>query len=625
MSIPLPEEENFKITNNYYLIIKQISEDFTKYIINFKMYSHDYLKKLISNNEKFNLDVLERKYRGLSYKDLDLKHIFSISSIIPVVIEQQIINLEFFIKGIDEKVENFEKIFSEKSSQYFDQYNNYKETKTELSKKYREIERLRVNYITNIASVEEMIHKFYIKKNTNNKKRLNSISATNLIDTKKEGKTEQNKVSIEEQVNNNIQKVKKIEDDYKTSIGVVKSIENKYMSISKEAKENIRKILSELLNGFKEFIFDCMLFLKNCYKLPLSEIDIYMNDIIQLDETVNFDQIILSCYKSEQDLESINPQKYTLKFFQKNDSELKNDNKENNNEKETKNKSKIKRSNSTPASEECFQELDFLQEQEMFMTIKKMMENFELLDSNNYNLNIEEEKLRCKYLTLKILSFAPISKLYSDKIPQITDEEVEELEKMLVVKENRVIFIQKLSQFRTRGIFEIPPREYNILNKLFNKIVQTIENDFDYDSALNIIILSQTYFMIKGGKKEYLQKQMMNNELFKTKKFWETYANSSITKEIANCVISENAEDHDIEESYSNIVFATLLPMTDNMIDFGLDINIVEEIILPFVKKYKFSSELETTITSIIDAKKLEVQEKNKKEENIIKEEEKKE
>ena len=621
MSISLPEEENFKMTDNYYSVLKQITEDFTKYIVNFKILSTDYLKKLSANNEKYNIEALKKKYKEMGFRDLDLTHIFSISSIISVIIEQQIINLEFFVQNIDQKSENFEKIFNEKSSKYLEQYNNYKDVKNELNKKYREIERLRVNYITNISSVEEAIHKFYMKKN-NTKKRLNSLPTNSLIDNKREINTN---INIEEQINNNIQKVKKIEDDYKTSIGVVKSIENKYMSISKEAKENIRKILSELLNGFKEFIFDCMLFLKNCYKLPLSEIDTYMNDIIQLDETVNFDQIILSCYKSEQDLESINPQKYTLKFFQRNDSELKNDNKENNNEKETKNKSKIKRSNSTPASEECFQELDFLQEQEMFMTIKKMMENFELLDSNNYNLNIEEEKLRCKYLTLKILSFAPISKLYSDKIPQITDEEVEELEKMLVVKENRVIFIQKLSQFRTRGIFEIPPREYNILNKLFNKIVQTIENDFDYDSALNIIILSQTYFMIKGGKKEYLQKQMMNNELFKTKKFWETYANSSITKEIANCVISENAEDHDIEESYSNIVFATLLPMTDNMIDFGLDINIVEEIILPFVKKYKFSSELETTITSIIDAKKLEVQEKNKKEENIIKEEEKKE
>ena len=51
--------------------------------------------------------------------------------------------------------------------------------------------------------------------------------------------------------------------------------------------------------------------------------------------------------------------------------------------------------------DEGFQELDFLQEQEIFMTIKKMTENFELLNSNNFNVTIEEEKLRCKYLTLK--------------------------------------------------------------------------------------------------------------------------------------------------------------------------------------------------------------------------------
>ena len=118
--------------------------------------------------------------------------------------------------------------------------------------------------------------------------------------------------------------------------------------------------------------------------------------------------------------------------------------------------------------DEGFQELDFLQEQEIFMTIKKMMENFELLDSNNYDIIAEEEKLRCKYLTLKILAFAPISKLYSDRIPSITDEEVNEMEKMIDKKDNRFIFIQKLSQFRTRGIFEVPEREFNILSKLFN-------------------------------------------------------------------------------------------------------------------------------------------------------------
>ena len=305
MNFSLPEEDNFKITDNYYSIIKQISEDLIKYITNFKSYSNDYLKKISSNNEKYNIQALEKKYKEMGMKDLDLKHIISISSILSVVIEQQIINLEFFIKGIDEKIINFEKIFNEKSSLYLEQYNHYKEVKTELNKKYRDIERLKVNYISNISSVEDMIHKFYMKKNIN-KKRINSFSSPSPSELKKENN---NNVSIEEQVNNSIQKVKKIEEDYKTNIALVKTIEEKYTKVARESKVNIRKVLCELLNGYKELIFDTLLFLKNCYKLPLSEVDIYMNNILKLDECVNFDKIITSSYKPSKDLTSINPKK----------------------------------------------------------------------------------------------------------------------------------------------------------------------------------------------------------------------------------------------------------------------------------------------------------------------------
>ena len=612
MSISLPEEKNFKITNNYYQVIKQISEEFKIYLNNLRLIIVEYIKKLKQNNEKFNTSSLENKYEELGYKHVNLKHIISITSIIPSVIEQEMTNLDFFVKSIDEKFENFDKIFKEKSSQYLEQYNSYKDVKNELSKNYREIEHLKVNYITNISMVEEMVHKFYVKKN-NMKKRLNSISFTSSNERKKEVTKEPNNISIEEQINSNIQKVKKIEEDYKNNIAIVKSIEDKYIKISKESKEKIRKILCELLNGYKELIFSCMLFLTNCYKVPLSEIDTYMRDMVQIDECENFDKIILSSYKKDKTLTNISPQKYTLKFFKKNNTNV-NEEQLNN---EENNINKSKRSNSTGLAGEGFQELDFLQEEEIFMTIKKMTENFELLNSNNFNVTIEEEKLRCKYLTLKILSFAPISKLYTDKIPPITDEEVAEIEKLMDKKINRVIFIQKLSQFRTRGIFELPEREYTVLIKLFNKIIKTIEGDTDYDSAINIIILSQTYYKIKDGVKEYLQKEIMNNELFKSQKFWEMFANYSITKEVLNCKISDNAEDHDIEESYSNIVFAQLIPMTDNMIDFGLDINVVESIILPFTKKYKFNPELQETVASIINSKKIELQEKNKNKDKI--------
>ena len=612
MNISLPEEKNFKITNNYYQVIKQISEEFKIYLNNLRLIIVEYIKKLKQNNEKFNTSSLENKFEELGYKHVNLKHIISITSIIPSVIEQEMTNLDFFVKSIDEKFENFDKIFKEKSSQYLEQYNSYKDVKNELSKNYREIEHLKVNYITNISMVEEMVHKFYVKKN-NMKKRLNSISFTSSNERKKEVTKEPNNISIEEQINSNIQKVKKIEEDYKNNIAIVKSIEDKYIKISKESKEKIRKILCELLNGYKELIFNCMLFLTNCYKVPLSEIDTYMRDMVQIDECENFDKIILSSYKKDKTLTNISPQKYTLKFFKKNNTNV-NEEQLNN---EENNINKSKRSNSTGLAGEGFQELDFLQEEEIFMTIKKMTENFELLNSNNFNVTIEEEKLRCKYLTLKILSFAPISKLYTDKIPPITDEEVAEIEKLMDKKINRVIFIQKLSQFRTRGIFELPEREYTVLIKLFNKIIKTIEGDTDYDSAINIIILSQTYYKIKDGVKEYLQKEIMNNELFKSQKFWEMFANYSITKEVLNCKISDNAEDHDIEESYSNIVFAQLIPMTDNMIDFGLDINVVESIILPFTKKYKFNPELQETVASIINSKKIELQEKNKNKDKI--------
>ena len=601
MSFSLPEEENFKITDDYYLVMKRISEEFIKYINNFKSFSSDYIKKISSNNKKFNINKLPKIYDDIGIDKVDINHIILISSIIPSIIEQQIINLNYFIKGIDEKIEIFEKIFNEKSSEYLAKFNNYKEIKTELVKKYREIDKLKINYKANIASVEELVHKYYIKQNFN-KKRFNSSPSQDIKDNKKEI-NDIPLISLEEQVNMNIKKVKKMEEEYKLNITLVKSIEDNYVKISNESKGKIRKILCELLNGFKDFILDCMIFLKNCYKLPLSEIDTFMNEIVQLDECDKFDKIILSSYVPEKKFQEKIPKKYTLKLLQKSKNIF--------TEIEEELKLKIPNENSL-IKEEGFEEMDFLQEKEVFLTIKKMINNFELINTNDFDLPLEEEKLRCKYLTLKILSFSPKNKIFSDKIQPINDDEVLELEKLLDKKTNRIVFIQKLSQFRNKGIFEIPEKEYKILSTLFNKIIQNIETSIDYDCMINIIILSQTYYKITEGKKEYLQKEIMDNDIFKTKGFWEMYVNFSIVKEISNCQIGENVKDEDITERYSNIVFSQLVPITNNMIDFGLDKSVVESIVLPIIKKYNINDELATTIFSVIDLTKKENIDKNK-------------
>lgn len=40
-----PEEENLNITDNYYNFLKQLSEDYIKYITNYKVATSEYLKK----------------------------------------------------------------------------------------------------------------------------------------------------------------------------------------------------------------------------------------------------------------------------------------------------------------------------------------------------------------------------------------------------------------------------------------------------------------------------------------------------------------------------------------------------------------------------------------------------
>ena len=556
------EEENLNITDKYFTFVKQLCEDYVKYIINYKIATGEYLKKIKINQEKYRPKLSETVDQK---KNINLNHIISLTSIIPKVVEQQIINIEYFFEGIDEKLDNFEKLIKEQNLAYIDTQSAFKEIKNELIKKYKEIEKLKLSFMTNITFVEENIHKFY-KKKSKSQLNLSQMDSNHELDL--------------DQINSYIQKTKKIEDEYITNISLVKNAEKSYIDIGDESKKKSRKILCQLANSLKELISDCMQLLSNSFKLPLSEIDTYLKDLITLDEYSKFDEIIQNSYQKDNKLKPINPEKYTLKFFQQ------------------------KNNNNINSTSNGLQEMDFVQEEEIFMTIKKMMENFDLLEKNKFNLKLEEENLRCKYLTLKILSLAPSNKLNTNNVPNITPEEVEEIDEMLTKKQNRIIFIQKLSQFRTSGNFEIPDNMYNILSRLFNKIAKMVESEEDYESAVNIIILSQTYYITKNNDKKYLQNSIMNNAFFKRKKFWEAFLNYLINKEIDE----KNGKSTD----NTNIAFAQLISMINNMIEFELDVNIIEEIIFPLIEKYKISPELTELIFSPLNDKKKELEDVNK-------------
>ena len=235
-----------------------------------------------------------------------------------------------------------------------------------------------------------------------------------------------------------------------------------------------------------------------------------------------------------------------------------------------------------------------------------MSENFELIDNDNIDLKLEEEKIKCKELTLKLLSFD--TKPITENNILLSEEEISELDNLLDKHHNRVLFLQSLSTFRARGIFDLPIDIYDLIYKLFCTITKTIIRDKDFHCAKNVIILSQTYYYLDNKKRKvYLQERIKNEKVFTSSKFWKAYLENSIENEIVKRVTSDAMSGNLIKENqkesddmYSNMVFAQLVPISDNMIEFGINRKEIREIIKPIIKHYNMNEQSISIIDDVI-------------------------
>ena len=401
-----------------------------------------------------------------------------------------------------------------------------------------------------------------------------------------------NSISLNE-MKNSITYSKKIEKEYKNLINSTGCYEETFDALYSSSIENIKKLTSETANQMKEIIIDFIILLKNNMKMQSSEIDIYLPELNEIDEIKALEEIIEKTYKNNNKLVHAKPEKYNLKIFKKNE-----DNED------------VLNTNPILNLEDGFQEMTIIKDMNILTAFKTMKENFELIEDFNMNLKIEEEKLKCLQLTEKILELEKQNN--NNKNIRPTNEDIETLNSMLDIHHNRVVFLQKLSEYRTKGNFEIKKETFDILSKLFKTIIKTVERDNDLHSVKNAIILSQTYYTKTDEKdgKQFLQKSIQDNEIFKSKKFWEEFLEFSINKEIVACVnndvktgniLKENRKE--AEDKMSNIAFSQILPYADNMIEFGLDKDTIMEVVSPKMKQFKMSDELIASITSIVNSK----------------------
>ena len=606
MSLNCLETENFSISLDYYNYLKNISQSLLTFIKEYKFASIEYNKKIlmIQKNHKKKIEQIKKEIK--SKKNINFTKLFTFISSIPKIVDIYLENCNHFNVEMEKEIklyENFNPDLVVPTCQ-----EQFEESKKQLLNKENELNQFKNTFIEGMMNTEKIIYKYYYF--TNQKKP---------DEKNKKSKDNEKKIITEDFMNNNINATKQLEDKYKSKTEEGRNMEKEFIKSSIFYSESIKKMCNEIFEKLKYLTLKFIMSLKNTFKIPVSEIDATLIDLVKLSNTFKMDETIENYYHKNNNYKNLfNSEKYNLLILNKTKDIIINENKNNNKSKNILNEYEsriveIKDTNGT---------LSYIEDENTFLTIKKMVNNFELIKLN-IDLKVEEEKIETKILSLKLLSNLKKEKEINNNEPEVFNVSVDELNVILALLEkhyNIVIFLQQLTKFRSLGKFIMQAKAFDIFGKLFSFIMDKIYKDKDIYSAKNLIILSQTYYYKEKNSKIYLQKKIIDHKIFKNNQFWEDLFNFEMKNEIEKInkasisiytdpKMSVDEIRLQDKKKYGKLAYGQLMTLSSNMIEFGIESQEAYKIIEPKIKYYQLNK-------SSIESIKIVLRMNNEKEED---------
>ena len=570
MNLNCFEIENVTLSLEYFNSLKTLSSAFLDYIKQYHFLSVEFHQKLLLLNTTYK-DKISEISKKIAKKKLDFSQIFDFINSIPKILDSYIENLLFFTEEINKQInlfddKNIEQIVLTCETQF-------KGFKKELKSKVEEIDKIKQNFFNEMEKTEIITYNYYYlqpKYNSNIPEKYRDENIYNI----KEGEMDMK-----------ILDTKELENRYKEHINEGRKKENTFLENSKFHCENIKKFSNELMEKIKHLVLNFLMSLKNNFQLPEKEITSFLPQLIKLDKNIKLDKIMEQHFINQKiGTFLFNPEIYKMKIFQRSKK-----NKENNdifNEIEDK----------IVELEDSIDRTYLILDEISLLTIQKM-KCFQLININDLNLEEEKEKIKMNHLTIKLLS--NIKKEYTEKEElNITQNELDLIESLLEKRCNRIVFLHKLNKFRALGNYMVTKVLYSIISKYFIKILNFIKKDYDAFPAKNVIVLSQTYYMIEKEEKIYIQEDIKEHEIFKDNKFWENLFNFFMNKEIQKLRKSFdlNEEKSDEKSHYNKLAFGQIMTICNNMLEFGYNKDDIYKFIEPKIKYYNLD---EISISSI--------------------------
>ena len=613
----MSEEESelydINIPKFVYNKLVQISEIYLKYISGYKSLTKDYIKNLKSIHKTYDDKIKSIKSEFGKNKYFNLSLLFPILNAIPSINFSFVDSLQFFMNELEKLVEGIQNFMKEKKIIYNKFFQNYNDAKKDLLIKMNDLEKEKINYLNNLSLTEKAISDYY-----KNKLKIEDYSKEHNNENNYVNNNEKNELknlfiennNLETQMEKMIKDSQNIEKNYKTLIGNSKLFKKTFFFSSNTTYENIKSISYEIIIEIKNFIQNIIILLKNCYTIPLKEIDADLSMLIKNKEEYNkkFNNIFENIKEKVSDQFLIEAKKYSLKVF----------NSDNINH-------FIFEDDPNDDSNYIDSDLDYL-------IAKTMLSSFTFINEKyKINFDLEDEKRTTNKIMSNLLynidsidtndekennidnkEINDLSEKNNNELKYVHENDIQQLYKLLNNHHNRAVCLQTISHFRTSGKFCIPPKIFDIIGKCLLIIIDNVIKDEDYKMAKTAMILSQTYFkMDDKNEKYYLQNVIKDHKLFSNNEFWEKTLDNSLKNEINRVknIKNENEfkneiniEDDNIEK-YNDIAFGQIVSLVNSMIDFDINIEIIKKIIEPKIEEYKLNENHRQNINLVMQNK----------------------
>ena len=615
LTIECSEMDNINISYEFFSFMKIISDELIKYLKSFNQLSSEHMRRLQSLNNSMVIKLQNPE------EDKKISQLVNLTKKIKEVIKQNIDLMRCSIRDINDYIAEFEQFLEEKTEFMNELKQSSLSLTDNLFSSYQEVKKTGNTFISSMEKTEDIIDNYYINKIKIRDHENGLGDKINNIEIIRE----QQKTQLNE-MNNAIKLTKKYEEFHKGAIEASNKIYNEFIQACKLHKNKIKENVCQISQKIKEMILFYFISFRSIYNQPMELIEKYISEFNDLDEYKEMDNIINQYFIKKKQLKKSEPVKYNLKSFKllKQINYIKKEKENDSKEEEKKDikineeiKLKTKNSKSSinninintninnrnviKALDDDFNKLYYISDDAFMLTIKTIFENYDLIEKENIDINFEENKNKTQRYIMKIIENINLSD--SKKRTELSMDEITDLINLLNIHDNRIIFLQKLSDYRVKGKYELQDKDFIILSQLFNIICDKIKTNSDFRVAELLIIISQTYYTMNKKGKKYLQSTFKDNELFKQKNFWEDYLCYSINKEIIKMIKVEKNIEEDKEMTdykYSNIIFTQILTLIDIMYEFNLDSKNIKDILEPKITFYRLNDEFQATINEVI-------------------------